>query len=105
MAVAIYVFVTVNNAGDIKFDDAYRINLFDRYDKGKEEKELVDTIQDTVRLSFIMHLIYLFMCNILLHCHANISHFSYLNLNLNLRGSIHRLVNRSIFKREIYFCS
>jgi CD63 antigen len=46
VAVAIYVFVTVNNAGEIKFKDAYTINLFNKYRDSEEERKLVDTIQE-----------------------------------------------------------
>lgn len=74
VAVAIYVFVTVKNAGDIKFKDAYANSLFFNYTKDGEERELVDTIQDGVRLFFRLYLIYLFIYNnILLHCYANIT--------------------------------
>jgi CD63 antigen len=46
VAVAIYVFVTVKNSGEIDFKDAYAKNLFDNYNKEQEAKELVDTIQE-----------------------------------------------------------
>jgi len=63
VAVGIYVFVTMNNSDKINFKDTYALNLFNKYEKSKEKKEIVDAIQDGVRLSFRVYLIYLFMCN------------------------------------------
>ncbi|XP_011629543.1 CD63 antigen-like [Pogonomyrmex barbatus] len=49
IAVAIYVFVTLKNSGNIDFRNIYSINLFNHYkDANTEAKELVDGIQDTL---------------------------------------------------------
>lgn len=50
VAVAIFVFVAANNAGEIDFGKEYRTNVFDRYKNGNEEdKEIVNTIQEALQ--------------------------------------------------------
>ncbi|XP_012542660.1 23 kDa integral membrane protein [Monomorium pharaonis] len=46
VAIAIYVFVAAGNVGEINFEKEYRKNVFDRYNDGQEQKDLVNTIQE-----------------------------------------------------------
>lgn len=48
VAVAIYVFVTVKNSGDISFKDTYVKEVFNHYKDSDEQRDIVNTIQETL---------------------------------------------------------
>jgi len=48
VAVAIFVFVSAKNSGEIDIKNAYTLNLFNHYKNNSEEKDIVDTIQNAL---------------------------------------------------------